>query len=76
MLVMTTKLNSVQLHLLRMFAHDLSEQELTDIKQVLADYFMRRADEEMVRLQQQQPTTQDDLDALLNAHLRTPYRSE
>lgn len=71
----TTKLNPVQLHLLQLFSHDLSQNELTDIKRLLADYFVRKADEEMATLQQQKPTTQADLDALLNAHLRTPYKT-
>ncbi|GAB3506180.1 hypothetical protein GCM10027341_38760 [Spirosoma knui] len=70
----TTKLNPVQLHLLQLFAHDLSEHELTDIKNLLADYFVSKADEEMATLQEQKPTTQVDLDVLLNTHLRTPYK--
>ncbi|GAB3794067.1 hypothetical protein GCM10028819_06930 [Spirosoma humi] len=74
--MMTTKLNSVQLHLLNLFAHDLSQDELGDIKKLLADYFVRKADEEMATLQQQKPTTQADLDALLNTHLRTPYKTQ
>lgn len=69
---MATKLNPVQLHLLQLFSHQLGDTELTDIKTLLADYFVRKADEEMAQLQQQErPTTQADLDALLNAHLRT-----
>ncbi|MGA0558424.1 hypothetical protein ACO2Q8_17315 [Larkinella sp. VNQ87] len=71
---MTTKLNPAQLHLLELFSHDLSPDKLDEIKVLLADYFVRRADDEMARLQQQKPTTQADLDALLNAHLRMPYQ--
>ena len=71
-----TKLNPVQLHLLQLFAHDLSQNELADIKTLLADYFVQKSDEEMVRLQQQNPTTQADIDALLNTHLRTPYKTK
>lgn len=74
-LMMTTKFNPVQLHLLRLFAHDLNPNELADIKQLLSEYFVRKADEEMARLQQQKPTTQADLDTLLSTHLRTPYKS-
>ena len=72
--MITTKLNPVQLQLLKLFAHDLSQDELVDIKKLLADYLVRKADEEMATLQQQRPTTQADLDALLNTHLRTPYK--
>ncbi len=72
----TTKLNPVQLHLLQLFSHDLGQNELADIKTLLADYFVRKADEEMNRLQTQHPTSQADLDALLTTHLRTPYKSQ
>lgn len=73
---MQTKLNPVQLHLLQLFSHDLGPNELNDIKLLLADYFVERADEEMQRLQHDNPTTQTDLDTLLNTHLRTAYRSK
>lgn len=63
-----TKLNPVQLHLLQLFAHNLGQNELADIKALLANYFVSRADAEMMRLQQQQPTTQADLDALLHTY--------
>ncbi len=69
-----TRLNPVQIHLLQLFAHDLGQNELADIKALLANYFVAKADEEMERIQQQNPMTQADLDALLNTHLRTPYK--
>jgi hypothetical protein len=72
----TTKLNPVQLHLLQLFSHDLSPNELTDIKRLLADYFVKRADEEMTTLQQQNPITQADLDALINIQLRNLYKTQ
>ena len=72
----TTKLNPVQLHLLKLFVHDLSQDELGDIKKLLADYFIQKADEEMATLQQHRPTTQADLDTLLTTHLRTPYKPQ
>ena len=73
---MTTKLNPVQLHLLRLFAHDLNPNELAGSKQLLSDYFIRKADEEMAQLQEQKLITQVDLDALLSTHLRTPYNPQ
>ena len=71
-----TKLNPVQLHLLELFAHDLGQAELLEIKSLLADYLVSKADAEMVSLQQQRPTTQAELDALLTTHLRTPYKEQ
>lgn len=71
-----TKLNSTQQHLLEMFSHNLGENTLADIKKILTDYFVAKADEEMALLQEQHPTTQADLDTLLNTHLRTPYKTQ
>ncbi|GAB3225597.1 hypothetical protein [Spirosoma arcticum] len=72
----TTRLNPVQLHLLQLFSHDLGQNELADIKTLLADYFVQKADEEMNRLQAQHPTSRADLDTLLTTHLRTPYKPQ
>lgn len=37
------KLSNLQLELLKVFAHDVSDAELMDIRRMLADYFMKRA---------------------------------
>lgn len=67
-----TELNPAQLHLLQLFSHNPSESQLDDIKKLLTDYFVSKADEEMARLQQQRPITQADINTLLTTHLPTP----
>ena len=37
------KLSNLQLELLKVFSHDISEEELLDIRRMLAQYFMKRA---------------------------------
>ena len=37
------KLSNLQLELLKVFSHDISEDELLDIRRMLAQYFMKRA---------------------------------
>lgn len=37
--------NPVQLHLLKMFAYDGSEDTLSEVKAVLAEHFRKKADE-------------------------------
>ena len=39
-----TIFNPVQLHLLKMFAFDGSEERLLEVKNVLSDYFRKKAD--------------------------------
>lgn len=37
------KLSNLQLELLKVFSHNISEDELKDIRKMLAHYFMKRA---------------------------------
>lgn len=37
------KLSNLQLELLKVFSHDVSDDELLDIRRMLAQYFMKRA---------------------------------
>ena len=69
-----TKLNSVQLHLLRMFAHQTNEQDLLAIKKLLAKYYAQKVDEESEKLWEEKGMTQQNIEDLLNTHLRTPYK--
>lgn len=68
---MTTKLNPIQLHLLQMFEHFKDEQELIDLKQVLAEYYAHRVDEMSERIWDEKKLSDTDMDALLQAHLRS-----
>ena len=43
----STKLNPVQLHLLKMFAKDMTTKELVEIKNLLADYYFRKVEAEV-----------------------------
>lgn len=70
----STKLNSVQLHLLRMFAHQKNENDLLAIKKLLTDYYAQRVDEESEKLWEEKEMSQETIDSLLNTHLRTPYK--
>lgn len=69
----TTKLNSMQLFLLRMFDRKLNSKQEEEIKQLLADYFAKQIDEEMDEIWEKRGMTQQDLDNLLHSHQRTPY---
>ena len=57
-----TVFNPVQQHLLRMFAHDGSEERLSEVKEVLSRHFFRKLDE--------------SLDELRNVDIRKHLRNE
>ena len=49
-MVLDTPLTNAQLELMKMFSHELSEDDLTALKRILANFFAERASEEMDRL--------------------------
>jgi hypothetical protein len=69
-----SKLNTVQLHLLKMFARPMNEQDLLAIKSLLSAYYAQKIDEESEKIWQEKGLNQDSIDSLLNSHLRTPYQ--
>ena len=57
-----TKFTSLQLELLRLYAVNPSEQELIEVKDMLAKYFMRKAINQIADIETQRGTTDEDLD--------------
>lgn len=70
----STKLNAVQIHLLKMFARPMNEQDLTEIKGLLSNYYAQKVDSESDKLWEEKSMNQQSIDDLLNAHVRTPYK--
>lgn len=60
-----TKFTSLQLKLLRLYAVNPSEQELLEVKDMLAKYFMRKAINQIADIEAQRGTTNEDLDKWL-----------
>ena len=60
-----TKFTSLQLELLRLYAVNPSEQELLEVKDMLAKYFMRKAISQIADIEAQRGTTNEDLDKWL-----------
>jgi hypothetical protein len=61
-----TKFTSLQKELLGLYAINPSEEELLEIKEMLAKYFLRRAIASIGQMEQRRGTTNEDLDHLLN----------
>ncbi|MEA5259343.1 hypothetical protein VB264_16210 [Arcicella aquatica] len=70
----STKLNEVQLHLLKMFSRPMNEQDLIAIKALLSNYYAQKVDAESEKLWEENNMSQQNIDELLNTHLRTPYK--
>jgi hypothetical protein len=69
-----TKLNSMQLFMLRIFDREINQKQEKEIKKLLSDYFAKQIDEEMDEIWEQRGMTQADLDKMLETHNRTPYK--
>ena len=68
-----TKLNSMQLFMLKMFDKQLNIRQEQEIKHLLAEYFAKQIDKEMDEIWESKGITQPDLDQALNTHKRTKY---
>ncbi len=66
--------SNVQLELLKLFADDVSEEDLIVIKRMLAGYRLRKATAAADAMWDDQQWTATDMERLLHQHERTPYR--
>ena len=70
-----TKLNPVQMHLLELFSRTMTERELLEIKELLANYYARKADEVLDEIWEKRGYTQESFKkATQNLHLRSKKR--
>jgi len=69
-----TLLNPVQLHLLRLFSHNRDEESLSELKEVLFNYYCQKVNEEGQRIWKEKNMSNEIMHELLNSHFRTPYK--
>jgi hypothetical protein len=69
-----TILNPSQLHLLRMFSYNKDEESLHELKEVLFNYYCQKMNEEGKRIWKEKNMNNEQMQELLNTHLRTPYK--
>jgi hypothetical protein len=62
-----TKLNSLQISLLRLFDRPMSEEETLEIRNLLVDHYFELLKVEVTKAIEQKGYTQDDLDNMVNA---------
>lgn len=67
-------LSNLQIELLKTFSRPISEKQLHEIRQLLADYFAQKIDNEVDQLFEQNNWDATKVDEWLGEHSRTPYR--
>jgi len=63
---MQTSLSNLQQELLKIYAHNVTEQQLYDIKVLLAQYFAKQAIQEVDKIWGEHDFSQDIMDKWLN----------
>jgi hypothetical protein len=66
----TGKLTNVQLELLKLFQYNLPDNQLNDIKEMLAKYFAKSASDEMDKLWDEKNWDENTIESWKNERLR------
>lgn len=69
-------LSNVQLELLKLFSRDLPEEDLLAIKRLLVRFLAEKATRLADQVWEEKGWTNEDMDRMLNEHMRTPYQSQ
>ena len=72
----TNRMTNLQLELIKLFNYNLSQQQLLEVKDLLARYFANNATEEADKIWEAKGLTNETMDSWLNEHMRTPVASE
>jgi len=67
-------LSNIQLELLQLFSRDLEEKDIVEIKQLIVNYLSNKLNQQTNKVWDKKNLTNEDMDRLLNTHLRTPYK--
>lgn len=70
-----TKFSNLQMELLKLYSRNVSDEELRDIRKMLADYYAQKLDEEMDKLWKEKGWTQETMEAWLKEDLRVRKKS-
>lgn len=70
------KLSNLQLELLKLFARNVSEKDLIEIKTLIAKYFAKKAMDSADKVWDEKGWTDKDAERMANTHMRTPYKTD
>jgi hypothetical protein len=71
---MRSQFNQVQIHILEMFNYCKDERSMTELKDVLADFYNKQMQAEADRLWDEGILNGEAIEKILDEHWRTPYR--
>ena len=75
-MVQTKSLSNIQAELLKLYANDLPDDQLREVKLLLAQYFAQKATNAMDKVWEKQGLTEQDMMNWTNEHNRAAsYRS-
>lgn len=66
-------LTPFQIQMLELVSHVTSQQEMDDIRRLLAQYFAKRAEQEIDRLWDEGVINDEVIEGWKTEHMRTPY---
>lgn len=69
----TNPMSNMQLELLKLYATGITEQQLLDIRRILAAYFGNLIDREMIALWEEKNMDDTVIETWKQERLRTPY---
>lgn len=69
-----TTFTPIQLHILEMFKYCHSEESMSELKNVLAEFYAKQVQEEADRLWTEGTLNGKAIDHILGEHWRTPYK--
>lgn len=68
-------LTNLQLELVKLFAQEVPEEDLRNIKQLIANYFAEKAMDMADQVWEAKGWTDEDAQRMLNTKMRAPHRS-
>ena len=67
------RLSNLQLELLKLYSYNVSDEEVRDIKRMLAEYFSKKIDEEIDQLWEEKAWNTQTIEDWKNEHLRSSH---
>ncbi|NHE59350.1 hypothetical protein [Cyclobacterium plantarum] len=71
-----TNLTNLQREMLGLFAREVSEEELQEIRDLLTSYFAEKAMDLSDRVWDEKGWTAEDAEKMAHSKMRTPYKSD
>ena len=68
------RLTNLQLELLKTFSFDLSESQIGEIREILANYFSQKTISEMDKFWEENNWSNEVVEEIAGEHLRTEYK--